>query len=69
LLSSGHEELANMLATKAQRTRIEFQFIEALPRLDGNVFSVDEQPVVSVSENGAYVMVWHWVPNEDADIK
>jgi len=68
LVTSGHEALATMLDSKAQRSPIDRQFIEALPLLDENDFSVDEQPVVSISQDGAYVMVWHWVPNDDAGV-
>jgi hypothetical protein len=68
LVSSGHDDLATMLVSKAPRSPIDRQFIDALPHLDENDFSVDDQPVVSMSRDGAYVMVWRWVSNEDAGL-
>ena len=68
LVASSNESLATMLSAKALRTPVDRQFIEALPQLDENEFAVDEQPVVSISQNGAYVMVWHWVSNETAGL-
>ena len=68
LVTSGHKALATMLASKAQRTPMDRQFIKALPPLDENDFSADDQPVVSISQDGAYVMVWRWISNEDAGL-
>ena len=68
LLASGHDALAAMIATKALRSKTDRRFIAALPRLDDSDFDVDDEPVVSVSEDGAYVMVWRWVTNEEAGV-
>lgn len=66
LMSSGHAALATMIASKGRRSEIDRQFIAALPRFDDSDFDVDDEPVVSASEDGAYVMVWRWIANEDA---
>jgi hypothetical protein len=61
LVSAGHEELAGLLASKASRTEWEKQYAAAIQLADENVFSMDDAPIVSASEEGAYVMVWQWV--------
>ncbi len=68
LAASGYGALATMLASKAQRSEADKQFIAALPQLDDSDFDVDDEPVVSVSEEGAYIMVWRWVANEEAGV-
>lgn len=61
LLSAGHEELATRLANKARRLELEKRYAAAVLLADENLFSLDDAPVVSASEGGAYVMVWQWV--------
>jgi len=61
LLAAGHEELAGLLACKATRTEWEKRYAAAIQLGDENVFSMDDAPIVSASEEGAYVMVWQWV--------
>ena len=68
LTSSGNHALANMLATKAQRSKNDFKFINAISLLDDSEFDIDDEPVVSASGEGAYVMVWRWVSNDDAGV-
>lgn len=68
LHSVGHEEIARLLASKARRTYVEKRYAAAVQLGDEDAFSLDEAPVVSVSESGAYVMVWRWVDqNEISD--
>jgi DNA-binding LacI/PurR family transcriptional regulator len=68
LLSAGHEEIAGLLANKARRTYVEKRYAAAVQLGDEDSFSLDEAPVVSASESGAYVMVWRWVDqNEISD--
>lgn len=61
LVSAGHEDLAGLLAGKANRTEWEKQYAAAIQLGDENVFSMDDVPIVSASEEGAYVMVWQWM--------
>ena len=61
LVSAGHEDLAGLLAGQANRTEWEKQYAAAIQLGDENVFSMDDVPIVSASEEGAYVMVWQWV--------
>jgi hypothetical protein len=65
LLSTGHQELASSLANKARRSDLETRYATAVLLDDENVFSMDEAPVVSASECGAYVMVWQWVDQSE----
>ncbi|SCW95359.1 hypothetical protein [Ancylobacter rudongensis] len=48
--------------TFVERAREDYEFGS-----DGDV-DIDDTPVVSRSENGAYVMMWGWVSNEDAGL-
>lgn len=66
LISSGHYDLAKLISSMKARSEIEKEYIENLPYLDDNEFSVDEMPLVSCGDLGAYVMVWCWVENEKA---
>lgn len=68
LTSSGHHALADMLVSKAQRSKTDFKFISATSLIDDSDFEIDDEPVVSASEEGAYVMVWRWVSNGDAGV-
>lgn len=68
LLSSGHHALAGRIDAKAHRSKTDSQYIAALPSLADDDFDVDDEPVVAAGEEGAYVMVWHWITNEQAGI-
>jgi hypothetical protein len=65
LLSAGHEELATRLANIARRSDLEKRYAAAVPLGDEHVFSPDEAPIVSVSDCGAYVMVWQLVDQSE----
>ena len=61
LVAAGNIELASIISSKAKRTDKEALFVSAARcALDGDL-EIDEDPVVSFSEQGAYVMAWHWV--------
>ena len=66
LLESGHTELAEMLYESAQRSETDRRYAGALELFEKGVFEVDDAPVVSASEDGAFVMVWQWVDAESA---
>ena len=68
LTSSGNHALANMLASKAQRSKTDFKFISAISLLEDSDFEMDDEPVVSASEEGAYVLVWRWISSDDAGV-
>lgn len=61
LVSSGHNDLALKIAKKAKRTETDKKYTNAVGHLDGGTFDIDNHPVVSKGEGGAYVMVWKWV--------
>jgi hypothetical protein len=65
LVSSGHHQLANLLAKKATRFRMDKRYATAVPMGEDNGFSRDSDPIVSSSEDGAYVMVWQWVDQSE----
>jgi hypothetical protein len=65
LFVSGHKELAELIFQKAQRSETDHAYAEALELWDDVEFEIDENPVVSASEEGAFVMVWQWVGNEN----
>ena len=67
LVKAGETQLAEMVAEKAKRSEHDLKFIEGIPALDCD-YDVDDCPVVSASEDGAYVLVWRWVTNEEAGI-
>jgi hypothetical protein len=64
LVSSGHHQLANLLAKKATRSRMDKRYAAAVPMGDDS-FSIDSDPIVSWSEDGAFVMVWQWVDQSE----
>jgi hypothetical protein len=64
LVSSGHHQLANLLAKKTIRSRMDKRYAAALPMGDDG-FSIDSDPIVSSSEDGAFVMVWQWVDQSE----
>jgi hypothetical protein len=68
LVESGHAELAEIMSERAQRTDSDRRYANALELLEEGFFEVDDEPVVSASEDGAFVMVWKWVDAESAEI-
>ena len=68
LATAGYDALAERIASLANPSESDLKLAASLPYLDDNEFDVDNQPIVSSSETGGYVMVWCWVSNEDAGI-
>jgi hypothetical protein len=56
------------MSERAQRTDSDRRYANALELLEEGSFEVDDEPVVSASEDGAFVMVWKWVDAESAEI-
>lgn len=53
-----------------QRTPEAQQYRDGLPYLSEGDWDVDGDAIVSAgADEGAYVMVWRWVSNDDAGIK
>ncbi|MGD9781137.1 MAG: hypothetical protein AB7V14_03185 [Kiritimatiellia bacterium] len=69
LRTSGHESLASMINAKARRSKNDVRYVAALPSLGDFDFDVDDEPVVSSGEGGAYVMVWRWVSDDQAGVR
>ena len=69
LKKSGHTELATRIREKTRRSKRDRKFIENLGYLSEDEFDVDDCPVVSQCDEGAYVMVWRWVSNKSAGIE
>lgn len=65
LTASGHHDLASLLERKSSRTPRDRLYSQSLPSFDENDFDVDDDPIVSETDNGAYVMTWRWVAKED----
>lgn len=53
---------------RSQRTDTDRKYANALELREEGTFEMDDAPVVSASENGAFVMVWQWVDAESADV-
>ena len=68
LVKSGHTDLADIMSERSQRTDTDCRDANALELLEEGSFEVDDEPVVSASEDGAFVMVWKWVDAESAEI-
>ena len=69
LKSSGRNDLADLIAEKygcAEQTAI---FTGIARILGGEDLSFDDQPAVSLSEEGAFVSAWIWIsaPNENSN--
>jgi len=69
LLTSGHSELADLISQKAQRTETDRAYASALELWDDGEFEVDENPIVSSSKDGAFVMVWQWLGSDEIEPK
>lgn len=61
LVSSGNNKLAQNLAVKSARTKIDFQYIAAAKRLDDEAIEIDDDTVVSKAQDGAFILGWHWI--------
>jgi hypothetical protein len=69
LVSAGHTELAALVLSKSSLTGEEEKFATiARMELDGEL-EVDDEPVVSISEEGAFVMAWYWVDTSDVTME
>lgn len=65
LLATGNTELALLIESKAKLSGKECQFAIAARRALNGELDVDEEPVISQSEDGAFVMAWHWVNSSE----
>jgi len=65
LVFCGHSDLALEIAKKSKRSKTDQKYINALRLRDEGTVDVDDDPVVSRGEDGAYVMVWQWIHKEE----
>lgn len=65
LVTSGHSDLALKISKKSKRSKIDLKYMGALRLWDEGRFDVDDEPIVSRGEDGAYVMVWQWIYKEE----
>lgn len=65
LVSSGHNDLAVRIATKAKRTKIDKKYADAIRLWEDGTFDVDDEPVISKGDDCAYVMVWRWLSKNE----
>jgi|GEM_PF-2207797 len=68
LIGSGHLELAELVKKKATRSDSDRKYSESIKLWDEGTFDIDDEPIISESEDGAYVMVWQWVDKSDLGI-
>jgi len=61
LVTAGFDQLANLLANKATRSEMDQRYAATIPMGEVDGYSRDSNPIVSSSEDGAFVMVWQWV--------
>jgi hypothetical protein len=61
LTASGHGELAELVKGKGSRSDSDRRYSDAIELWDEGTFDIDDEPIVSEGEDGAYVMVWQWV--------
>jgi hypothetical protein len=65
LMITGNLHLANLVASKAVSSEENKRFVSAVRSTLDDDFTMDENPIVSPSDEGAFVMVWRWVSAED----
>jgi len=65
LIINGNIDLANLIASKAIISKKNERFVSAVRSSLNDDFEMDEDPIVSPSEEGAFVMVWRWVGVSD----
>ena len=65
LFASGYSDLALKIAEKSKRSKTDLKYTGALRLWDEGRFDVDDEPIVSKGEDGAYVMVWQWIYKEE----
>lgn len=61
LLASGHNDLAQKIRMKANRSRLDKMYAEHVVCGSDDEFDHDDEPVISQGASGAYVIVWQWV--------
>jgi hypothetical protein len=65
LVKAGFYQLANLLANKATRSEMDQRYAATIPMGEVDGYSRDSNPIVSSSEDGAFVMVWQWVDQSE----
>lgn len=65
LVSSGHTDLAATIIKKSKRSKSDRKYVDALCLWDEDAFDLDDDPIVSRGEDGAFVMVWQWVYKDE----
>lgn len=61
LATAGNTDLANLIATKGRLTGMEIHYSSIARRYCDEALDFDESPLVSISDDGAYVMAWKWI--------
>ena len=67
LVRSGANELAEMILEKGSRDDLDRNYASMVELWDDSEFSIDEDPVVAKTQDGAFVMIWQWVSNQPED--
>ena len=67
LIDGGRKDLADLLDRK-KPTAEEIEYCEIAREMADEVLEFDDQPFVSVSEDGAFVSPWVWVPAPDEEV-
>ena len=67
LVSSGFVELAECMTRRHEHSLEEGEFVSLARGFCNDELEVDEDPVVSLADGGAWVAAWLWVSAPDQD--
>ena len=62
LVASGHADLAELLPINRQPSEEELIYATLAKERTGDDLEVDDDPLVSIGDDGAFVSAWLWVP-------
>lgn len=68
LIVAGRYDLAGLLTGHSEPTDDEILYANLARESSAEYLEFDEQPVVSASEDGAFVSAWVWVPASDGRV-
>lgn len=68
LTNSGYSALAQKLEDQVACSHANEHFAAPFSRLSGDDLDLDDAPVIAPGEDGAYVLLWHWVRTADLEL-
>ncbi|MCX6866626.1 MAG: hypothetical protein NTV46_10495 [Verrucomicrobia bacterium] len=65
LIATGNIELAEVISSRGRLSGNENRYVSIAREDLDEMLEIDENPIVSISDDGAYVMIWKWISSSE----